>query len=211
MLEILLADDHELMRMGLKLLVELQPDWHVCGQARNGSEAVALASKLKPNVAIVDMNMPDLDGLDATRNIREVSPDTQVLVFTGYPSSDLAQQVVSAGARGHVLKSEMSTQVVAALRAISEDIGPPLARAAGRRDTDPRPAENTKRMSGLTPRENQIATLLAEGKSNWCVGKILGISIKTVETHRSNIMGKLALESIVELVHYAVRNQLVTP
>jgi DNA-binding NarL/FixJ family response regulator len=211
MLEILLADDHELMRTGLKLLVELQPDWHVCGQARNGCEAVDLASKLKPDVAIVDMHMPDLDGLDATRNIREVSPRTQILVFTGFPSSELTQQVLSAGARGHVLKSEMSTQVVAAVRAISDEIGPLLARAAGRRDSDLRRTETGKRMNGLTPRESQIATLLAEGKSNWCVGKILGISVKTVETHRSNIMNKLALESIVELVHYAVRNQLVTP
>ena len=210
MLEILLADDHELMRVGLKLLVELDPGWHVCGQARNGSEAVALASKLKPDVAIVDMQMPDLDGLDATRNIRAVSPQTQVLVFTGYPSSELGQQVLSAGARGHVLKSEMSTQVVAAVRAISDEIGPLLARTAGSRDTDPRQAATSKRVKGLTPRESQIATLLAEGKSNWCVSKILGISAKTVETHRSNIMKKLALESIVELVHYAVRNQLVT-
>ncbi len=211
MLEILLADDHELMRMGLKLLVELQSDWHVCGQARNGCEAVDLASKLKPDVAIVDMQMPDLDGLDATRNIREVSPHTHVLVFTGFPSSELTQRVRSAGARGHVLKSEMSTQVVAALRAISDEIEPLRAKAPGSRDTSLRQPETGKRMNGLTPRESQIATLLAEGKSNWCVGTILGISVKTVETHRSNLMSKLALESIVELVHYAVRNQLITP
>ena len=210
MLQILLADDHELMRTGLKLLVELEPDWHVCGQARNGCEAVDLASRLKPDVAIVDMQMPDLDGLDATRNIREVSPQTQVLVFTGFPSSDLTQQVLSAGARGHVLKSEMSTQVVAAVRAISDEIGPLLARAAGSHDPGLRHTATGKRMHRLTPRESQIATLLAEGKSNWCVAKILAISVKTVETHRSNIMKKLALESIVELVHYAVRNQLVT-
>ncbi len=198
--------------MGLKLLVELQPNWHVCGQARNGFEAVDLASKLKPDVAIVDMQMPDLDGLDATRNIREVSPQTQVLVLTGFPSSELTQQVLSAGARGHVLKSEMSTQVVAAVRAISDEIGPLLARAAGSRDSGLRHTPQTgRRMNGLTPRESQIATLLAEGKSNWCVAMILGISVKTVETHRSNVMKKLDLESIVELVHYAVRNQLVTP
>jgi DNA-binding NarL/FixJ family response regulator len=211
MLEILLADDHELTRTGLKLIVELQRDWHVCGQARNGCEAVDLASKLKPDVAIVDMQMPDLDGLDATRNIREVSPRTQVLVFTGFPSSELTGQVLSAGARGHVLKSGMSTQVVAAVRAISDEMGPLLARAAGSRDSGLRHTETGKRMNGLTPRESQIAVLLAEGKSNWCVAKILGISVKTVETHRSNIMKKLDLESIVELVHYAVRNQLVTP
>jgi DNA-binding NarL/FixJ family response regulator len=211
MLQILLADDHELMRTGLKLVVELQPDWHVCGHARTGREAVDLASKLKPNVAIVDMQMPDLDGLGATRNIREVSPQTQVLVFTGFPSSELARQVRSVGGRGTLLKSEMSTQVVAAVRAISDEIGPLLARAAGNRDSDLRQTKTSKRLNGLTTRENQIATLLAEGKSNWCVAKILGISVKTVETHRSNIMNKLALESIVELVHYAVRNQLVTP
>src|ERR1700694_1347613 len=141
MLEILLADDHELTRTGLKLIDELQRDWHVCGQARNGCEAVDLASKLKPDVAIVDMQMPDLDGLGTTRNIREVSPHTQVLVFTGFPSSELTGQVLSAGARGRVLKWEMSTQVVAAVRAISDEMGPLPARAAGSRDSGLRHTE----------------------------------------------------------------------
>ncbi len=187
MLEILVADDHELMRQGVKGLLEAEPNWHVCAQASDGREAVALAASVAPDVAILDLTMPELNGLEATRQILKVSPPTVL-------KTDAAKDLVSA---------------VAALAAGSPYLSVRMSRA--RADSARSQGGSRARVLPLTTREREITQLLAEGKSNWCVAKILAISIKTVETHRGNIMHKLGLESIVELVHYAVRNQIVSP
>lgn len=209
MTEILFADDHELMRMGLRILLEAEPDWHVCAEATNGADAVSLAQRFQPAIAILDLNMPEMGGLEAARRIREVSPETEVLIFTGFDSGELPQQVLSVGARGYVLKSAMATQVISAVRAIARERGLRLEATPPRRIDTPPPIPRAERPRVLTTREEEIAKLLAEGKSNWCVAQILGISVKTVETHRANIMKKLELGSIVELVHYAVKHRLV--
>lgn len=212
MLEILVADDHELMRQGVKGLLEAEPNWRVCAQASNGREAVALAASVAPHVAILDLTMPELNGLEATRQILKVSPPTKVLIFTAHDSEQVAWEVLAAGAHGYVLKTDAAKDLVSAVAALAA--GSPylsVRMSRARSDSARSQSGSRARVLPLTTREREIAQLLAEGKSNWCVAKILAISIKTVETHRGNIMHKLGLESIVELVHYAVRNQIVSP
>jgi DNA-binding NarL/FixJ family response regulator len=225
MKQILLADDHELLLDGVRAVLELEPDWHVCGAARDGREAVELAARLLPDIAVLDLAMPRLNGLEATRQIRrEASPSTQVLVLTGSDSDELSCDACAAGARGYVLKADGVAALVAGVRAVAEGcsyfspgVRHPL-RALGGGCAPVRPAsphrpcgQSPRSPSTLTPREREIAQLLAEGKTNWCVGSILGISVKTVETHRAHIMLKLGCESIAELVRYAVRNLMVAP
>ena len=212
MLQILIADDHALLRKGLQDLLESHPGWRVCGEAIDGREVVRLAEQLKPDVAVVDLAMPGLDGIEATRGIREVSPATAVLVLTGSYSEQVEEECIAAGARGFVPKSTSETRVIVAIEALvrgeaffSRDTarggrGEGIARAGARLQAQ---------AACLTSREIEITRLLAEGKTNWCIATILGISVRTVETHRANVMGKLGLQSIVELVHYAVRNQMI--
>jgi DNA-binding NarL/FixJ family response regulator len=211
MLGILVADDHEVMRQGVRGLLESEQDWCVCAQASDGREAVALAERNAPDVAILDLNMPELNGLEATRQIAKVSPATKVLIFTVCDSEDLAREVFAAGAHGYVLKTDAASDLISAVGALARGTSYLSARMSrSRGDPRPRPIPPSQ-VARLTPREREITQLLAEGKTNWCVATILGISTKTVETHRGNIMHKLGLESIVELVHYAVRNRLVAP
>lgn len=227
MKQILLADDHELLLQGVRAVLELEPDWHVCGAARDGREAVALAARLLPDVAVLDLGLPGINGIEVTRQIcRQVSPATQVLVLTAADSDELPCDACAAGARGYVLKCDGAAALLAGVRAVAEghpffspSVRHPLRAVAGAgapaRPPSPRRALASTPPphgpSALTRREREIAQLLAEGKTNWCVANILGISVKTVETHRANIMLKLGCESIVELVRYAVRNLMVAP
>jgi len=210
MFEILIADDHEMVRSGLRQLLESEPEWRVCVEAADGLRAVQLAAQLRPALAVLDVKMPGLDGLEAARQIRRESPLTEVLIFTACDDIDLAEQGRAAGACGFMPKTSTGCEIVGAVRAIarrSPQVYGNVTALPVNAVRAPRPHSGSR----LTQRERQIAQLLAEGKSNWSVATILGISVKTVETHRSNIMRKLDLESIVELVHYAVRNQLVRP
>jgi DNA-binding NarL/FixJ family response regulator len=206
---ILIADDHEVMRHGVRALVESQSGWEVCGEAVDGRQAVDLAAELRPEVVILDVSMPGLNGLEAASRIRKVSPSTAILIFSVHDSDRLVAEARSTGARGYVLKSAPAAQILAAVAAAARH-EPTVDHAR------PAPAGSPlapvgQGAHGLTPRQREIARLLADGKSNWCIATILGIRISTVETHRRNIMQKLKLESIVELVHYAVRNQLIAP
>jgi len=215
-IRILLADDHEVVRRGLSSLLSTRPDWQVCGEARNGREAVALAVKLKPNLAILDLSMPDLNGLEATRQIRKEVPETEILVFSMYENERFVRDLLAAGARGYVLKSDVSSQLLNAVDAVSrhkpfftsevaERVLEGFLRLGELSDEDGSAA------GILTPREREIVQLLAEARSNKEVAAALGISVKTVETHRASIMRKLGITSIVDLVHYAIRNGLVSP
>lgn len=205
---VLVADDHDVVRQGVQELVRLRPGWQVCCEAQDGREAVALATEFPHQVVILDLTMPDLDGLQATREIVKASPATKVLIFTAHDSPALVRDAVACGAQAVVLKTDGAAQLLRGLDALAMDQryyspgvpGVPAPAAPGEPSRD-----------GLTPRELEVARLLAEGKSNWCIATILGISVRTVETHRSNIMQKLDLESIVELVLYAVRRGLVHP
>src|SRR5262249_22550099 len=213
MIRIVLADDHDVVRRGLRELLEEHEGWEVCGEAANGREAIEMVKKFRPHVAVVDLAMPELNGLEATRHIRKESPETEVLVFTMHESEQLVREVLAAGARGFVLKSDAARHLTNALEALVQHkpfftskvselvLGEFLK--AGKQGND------VVAPSVLTPREREIVQLLAESKSNKEISTILKISVKTVETHRAAIMRKLHISSIVELVHYAVRNELV--
>lgn len=209
---ILLADDHEIVRRGVRPLVESEWGWEICGEAGNGRDAVDLALKLKPDVVILDVSMPQLSGVEATRLIKRDLPDTQVLVFTGQESETLVHQLFSAGARGFVLKAESATQLIPAIKAVS--MAQPYFGSAISKivfDQYLKGGLQTEQSSpdGISPREREIVQLLAEGKSNKEVATELGISVKTAETHRAAIMKKLGMKSFSELVRYAVRNHIV--
>jgi DNA-binding NarL/FixJ family response regulator len=209
--QILLADDHEVVRKGLRALLEAQPGWKVIAEATDGRDAVEKAKDMHPDVAIVDIGMPSLNGLEATRQIVKKAPRTRVLVLTMHDTNPLIQQVVKAGARGYVLKSDVASDLVSAVEALCRDqtfftskvSQIILDRYVGKADGV---ANGPDEDSPLTPREREIVQLLAEGKSSKEVASVLGISVKTAETHRINLMRKLDCHSVAEVVRYAVRN-----
>src|SRR6266404_5676088 len=214
---ILVADDHEIVRRGLRALLDDQPNWEVVGEAVSGREAVDKAKQLMPDVAVIDITMPELNGFEATRQILKAAPQTEVLILTMHESEQIVREVLDAGARGYVLKSDAGRDLVAAVEALcqhrtffSSKIADMLLHAYLR--ANQRASGETEPARGrLTAREREIVQLLAEGKSNKEVAQALNISIKTAETHRTNIMNKLDLRSITALVRYAVRNNIVEP
>lgn len=215
MLRILLADDHEVVRRGLREQLGAHDGWEICGEARDGREAVKLALKLAPDVAVIDLSMPELNGLEATRQIRREMPRTEVLIFTMHETEQLIREVLSAGARGYVLKTDISRHLTNAVEALSHH-KPFFTARVSEALLDAFLKSSAKADEGsvfrmLTDREREIVQMLAEGKSNKEIATGLSISVKTVETHRATVMRKLDINSIVELVHYAIRNQLVEP
>jgi DNA-binding NarL/FixJ family response regulator len=213
-LRILIADDHAVVRAGLRTLLNSRVGWEVCAEAVDGRDAVEKAIKHKPDIAVLDIGMPLLNGVEATRRIRKACPHTQVLILTVHESDELVQQVVEAGARGYILKDDADRILLAAVDAIRQNkpyyslrVSPPAASEdLAANSADP----SRSRRSRLTPREREILQLLAEGKSNKEVAALLGISVNTAEAHRANIMVKLDLHSLAELVVYAIRNRIIT-
>lgn len=212
-LRILLADDHEIVRHGVRMLIEQEPGWEVCGEAGDGRRAVALAEELTPDVVVLDMGMPELNGLEAARQIKRALPRTEVLIFTGDESEELIHAVFETGARSYILKSDVSQHLVAAIRALGAHkhyFTTRISEVVFARYLDGTPGAGPAKSEGLTPREREIVQLLAEGSSNKEVGVALGISIKTVETHRATTMRKLRLDSFADLVRYAIRNKILS-
>jgi DNA-binding NarL/FixJ family response regulator len=212
-LRILLADDHELVRRGIRGVLRSRRGWTVVGEAVNGREAVEKAGKLKPDVAIVDISMPDIDGLKATRQIREATPNTQVVVLTMHESDQMVRRVLDAGALGYVLKSDLATHLVKAVKNVSGGklfLTPRVSDIVlkGFLKTGNRPDATGHSQVRPTPREVEIIRLLAAGKANKEIAAELGITTRTVETHRARIMLKLGLHSLTELIHYAIRHEI---
>jgi DNA-binding NarL/FixJ family response regulator len=214
-LRILVADDHELVRRGIRGLLRGQRGWRVIGEATNGREAVEKTNKLKPDVAIVDISMPDLDGLQATRQIREVAPRTSVVVLTMHESDQMVRRVLDAGALGYVLKSDLAAHLVKAVKDVSEGkmfltprVSDIVLKGFLKNGNQPEPKENSRVRP--TAREVQVIRLVAEGKANKEIAAELGITMRTVETHRAKIMLKLGMHSLAELIHYAIRNKIVS-
>ena len=215
MIRILLADDHATMRRGLRGLLETHEGWQVCGEAGDGRQAVELAVKLEPKVVVLDLSMPELNGLEAAKEIRSALPDAEILIFTMHESAELIREALSAGVRAVVVKSDVEGHLIAAVESVlrhevyfSPRVSETLMGAfvhAPEYDAAGSPPDR------LTEREREVTRLLAEGKSNKEVANSLSITARTVETHRANVMRKLEINSIVELVHYAVRNGLVDP
>jgi DNA-binding NarL/FixJ family response regulator len=215
MTRILVADDHDIVRRGLKELLQERPGWQICAEASNGREAVELALEHRPHVAVLDLSMPELNGLEATRRIRQSAPEIEVLIFTMHESEELVRNVLAAGARGYLLKSEAARQLVPAVESLAQHrpffagrISEVLMDGFLQSQRGKAASSATDR---LTSRECEIVQLLAEGNSNKDIARSLNLSVKTVETHRSAIMRKLDLHSLADLVRFAIRNQIIAP
>ena len=209
---ILVADDHEVVRQGLRRLLEAGPGWEVCGEAGTGREAVEKASQLKPDVVVLDYSMPGLNGAEAARQIIQRVPRAEVLILTMHSSEDLIRGALEAGARGYVLKSDAGRDLISAVHALIEHKAFLSSGASGPvLDSYLRGVPPSATQHALTPREREILQLVAEGRSNKEIAATLNISAKTVETHRANVMHKLGLTSVGALVRYAVRNQIIEP
>jgi DNA-binding NarL/FixJ family response regulator len=209
---ILIADDHDVVRQGVRAILEGQAGWVVCGEASTGREAVAKAIDLQPDVVVLDISMPELNGLEATRQIRR-AVSAKILILTMHESDQVISEVLDAGAHGYVLKTDAGRTLVEAIGALlrhREFLTERVHVVADRR-TGARGAAVTRRRRSLTPREREVLQLLTEGKSNKEIGVVLGVTTKTAETHRTHILAKLHLHSMSELVRYAIRNRIMEP
>jgi DNA-binding NarL/FixJ family response regulator len=203
-----------MIRRGLRSLVEAQAAWEVCGEAATGREAVEKAGRLRPNIVIMDITMPELNGLEATRQILKAAPQTRVLILTVHDSEDLLAEVLRAGAHGCMLKSDAGRELASAIEALTQ--GKPFftSKVAGillSRQMGDAGSSDAGDCAGspLSAREREVMQLLAEGMSNKEVATLLDLSVKTVQTHRANIMRKLNLHSLGQLIHYAIRNGII--
>jgi DNA-binding NarL/FixJ family response regulator len=209
---ILIADDHELIRRGLVSALSDRPEWTIVAEAADGRQACELAARLTPDIAVLDLTMPELNGLDVTRQIRASTPKTRILIVTAHESEQLIRDVLDAGAMGYVLKSDAGRVLVQAIEALLDE-RPFFTSKVARFVLEGylRSGENsvTQAAVALSPRERHIVQLLAEGNNNKEVARALELSVKTVETHRSNIMRKMEFGSLAGLVRYAIRNKIV--
>ena len=214
LLRILIADDHDVMREGTRTVIERQENWEVCGVAATGREAVAQALALEPDIIVLDMTMPELNGLEAAIQIKRQCPGTEILMFTAHETDDLIRQAFEAGVKSFIFKTEAHHFLVEAIESLSRHkpfftakvseilFSNILNRAEGTRSA-------TEPGQRLSAREREIVQLLAEGRSNKAVADTLGISVRTAETHRASILRKLNLDSVASLVRYAIRNKIV--
>ena len=218
MLRILIADDHEVARRGIRSILESHPGWEVCDEAKDGREALEMASRLSPDVVLLDIAMPNLNGLEAARQILSVSPDIAILILTMHDSDHTIREVLRAGARGFLLKSDAGRDLVSAVEAleqqrtffttkVSQMVLDGFLERRNRLPDANLPTDPSHEV--LTAREREVIQLLAEGKTSKEVAVTLNLSVKTAETHRTNLMRKLDLHSVADLTRYAVRNGIV--
>jgi DNA-binding NarL/FixJ family response regulator len=212
MLRILIADDHEVARKGIRSLLESHAGWEVCGEARDGREAVECAGRLQPDVLLLDIGMPNLNGLDAARQILAMRPEARILILTVHDSEQVVREVLATGAQGFLLKSDAGRDLLAAVEALqhrrtffTSSVAQMMLEGYLRPDEE---GEGSQQCV-LTPREREVIQLVAEGKTTKEVATALSLSVKTAETHRTNLMRKLNLHSVAALTLYAVRNGIV--
>jgi DNA-binding NarL/FixJ family response regulator len=219
-LRLLVADDHEIVRKGLCTLLGAQPGWEIAAEASDGREAVKLAKECKPDVAVLDISMPGLNGLEAARQINKAVSHTKVLVLTMHESDKFIGEALEAGVRGFLLKSDAGKDLVGAVEALSRnqtfftsEVAQVILDGHLKAAAAPSSASNSEGgpRFRLTGRQREIVQLLAEGKSSKEVASVLDVSVKTVETHRANIMGRLNCHCVTDLVRYAIRNHIVEP
>jgi DNA-binding NarL/FixJ family response regulator len=213
-LRLLLADDHEIVRKGLRSVLVAQGDCEIVGEAADGRQAVALAKELSPDIAVLDISMPLLNGLEASRQILKLRPQTKILILTVHDSDSLIRDVLDAGARGYILKTDAGRDLVTAIESLRRNKTFFTSRVAqmildGFLKGDAHAAQADRGDTRLTPRQREIVQLLAEGKSSKEVAVALDLSVKTAETHRANIMRKLDCHSVSEIVRYAIRNKII--
>jgi DNA-binding NarL/FixJ family response regulator len=204
-ISVLLADDHSLVRRGFRRILEDEEGMQVVGEASNGVEAIRLTQELHPKVVVMDLSMPELDGVQATKEIMKHAPGTQVLVLSMHADDNYVRNALDAGAKGYLLKSAIDVDLVGAIRAVAEGkrfIGSGLKYVAGEQDDE---------LNRLTAREKQVLQLIAQGKSNKEIATLLDLSVNTVSVHRANLMEKMNIHRTAELVLFAIRKGLVTP
>lgn len=213
MLRILIADDHDVARRGIRAVLESHPGWQVCGEAKDGREAVELAATQKPDLVLLDIGMPNLNGLEAARQILATAPDVLILILTMHDTDQVVREVLRAGARGFLLKSDAGRDLITAVDALQQrrtffttKVSQMVLSGFLNRDN---PLESDENENILTSREREVIQLLAEGKTSKEVAVTLNLSVKTAETHRTNLMRKLDLHSVADLTRYAVRNGIV--
>jgi DNA-binding NarL/FixJ family response regulator len=207
MIRILLADERVVIRAGLRALFQNRSDFLICGEARDGREAIDLARQQKPDVVIINLNMPVVDGIEATRQIRRACAATEILIFTSENNNERIREALCAGARGYLLKSASDAEIVAAVEAVGRH-RPFYSGAVTEQDLTRR-GNGDRRGAYLTGREQEVVRLVAQGHRGKQIARLLGISLKTVNTHRSAAMRKLQLQSVAEVVRYAVREKLI--
>ncbi|MCG3211633.1 MAG: Oxygen regulatory protein NreC [Anaerolineae bacterium] len=210
-IQILIADDQGLLRAGLRALLSAEPDMDVVGEAEDGQAVLRLATELSPQVILLDISMPDCDGIETTRRLKELAPAARVLMITVHEDDTLLQEAIKAGAAGYIVKRAVESELIDAIRAVQRGdiyIHPSMTRALLREIT-PEPKQTDTPVESLTPRELDILRLIARGCTNRQMADILNISVRTVEGHRANLMAKLNLQGRVELVRYAHENNLV--
>jgi DNA-binding NarL/FixJ family response regulator len=210
MIRILIADDHEVVRSGLRKILEAQPNWEVVAEAGDGKDAIHKAAETRPDVAVLDYSLPLVNGIEATRQIRARLPKTEVLIFTMHDNETLIQELLKAGARGYLLKSDAKRHLIGAIESLASH-KPFFTAKVSEALLDSFLARPNREGSTLTNRERGVVQLIAEGHTNKQIANILNISLKTVETHRAAIMRKLNLSSSAALVRYAIRNRIVEP
>jgi DNA-binding NarL/FixJ family response regulator len=208
MARIFIADDHDAVRSGLRAIFEAQPNWMVVAEAVDGKEAILQAIETKPDIAVLDYSMPLVNGIEATRQIRARLPRTEVLIFTMHDSMIVIQELLQAGARGYLLKSDTRRDLIEAIKSL-ENHKPYFSAKVSEALLEAYLAKPNGSASILTDRERGVVQLIAEGHTNKDTAAFLNISLKTVETHRANIMRKLDLSSSAGLIRYAIRNKLV--
>ncbi len=212
MVRVLLADDHEAIRRGVRQIIEERPGWTVCGEAPDGRQVVEMAVELAPDVVVLDVGMPGLNGLETARRIRRLVPSAEILIFTVHDTDEHIRQAVEAGAKGFVLKSDSGAMVLAAIEALAAHkpfLAPAASETILRSYMEGRNRLGAQR-SILSPREQEVIQLVAEGRTSKEIATLLALSVKTVEAHRSAVMRKLGARSVAELVRYAVRNRIVS-
>jgi DNA-binding NarL/FixJ family response regulator len=216
MFRILIADDHEVARRGIRAMLESHPGWEVCAEAADGREAVELAASATPDLILLDIGMPNLNGLEAARQILASCPDVPILILTMHDSDNVVREVLRAGARGFLLKSDAGRDLVAAVEALqlqrtffTTRVSQMVLDGYLERGEQENYQEKKASAEILTAREREVIQLLAEGKTSKEVAVTLNLSVKTAETHRTNLMRKLGLHSVADLTRYAVRNGIV--
>jgi two-component system, NarL family, response regulator NreC len=213
-IRILLADDHAVMRTGLRLVLERQPDFRVVGEASDGREAVALAQQHKPEVVVMDIGMPNLNGIEAARQVTAALPEVSVVILSMHSDEAYVLRALKAGARAYLLKESAESDLIAAIRAVHNGkafFSPAVSRMLVEdyiRQLQDREIEDSYEL--LTTREREVLQLIAEGKSNKEIANMLNLSLYTVESHRGNLMEKLNLHTVPELILYAVRKGVIS-
>lgn len=209
-LRVLIADDHGVLRAGLRALLKTEEDLQVVDEAADGDTALRLASRLRPDLVLLDLSMPGPGGIEVTRKLKEMLPATRVLILTLHEDETLLREALKAGASGYIIKRAVESELISAIHAVSRGeiyVHPAMTKWLLK---EPAPAAPKRRdPAALTPRETEVLRLIVQGHTNSQIAEVMGLSVRTVESHRANLMGKLGLQSRVELVRYAVKNKLL--